>query len=187
MKFRHLVGSVLLLLWSTDSLALSCMRPSEQEVVEENENIFKIVFTDSTFYPEDDTYEKGTVIAHFKVLSVIKGNPDNVPYVEAKMTGLDQSWPGIIPVGRHYILATGDGPAYWSACSGLFPVLPERSNNCPEYLLRRFAGHKLEEDRFCESEFLWQGFKRKHMEPVSGRRDLEGLRAEWAALFGTVP
>ena len=131
---------------SSDAFGLSCVRPSEKELVAKYEHIFIVFFTDATFYADGDSAPfKGKIIANFDVLSVIKGNPDRVPYAEANISGPNSPWPATIPIGQKYILVANDGPAQWSACSHIFRVPAEHFENCQEYSLRKFAGEDIPE------------------------------------------
>ena len=180
--------AILLSLALSDAFASSCDQPSEKELVATYEHIFVVFFTDATFFSDSDAAPfKGKIIANYDVLSVIKGDPDQVTHVEAKISGPNTPWPTTIPIGQKFILVANDGPAYWSRCSRMFKVPAEHFENCQEYSLRKFAGANISESRFCESEFLWQEFKRLKINPLSKQRDLEGLQAEWVEKFGILP
>ena len=172
---------------SVDAFALSCVRPSERDLVAKYEHIFVVVFTDATFYPDDDSFLVGNIKANFKVLSVIRGDPDRVPHAEGRVSGPNDGWPTTFPLGKKYILVANDGPARWGACSHVFRFPTEHFENCQDYALRKLVGADIPESRHCESEFYWQEFRRLGIKHSSKRRDLEGLRAEWLEWFGALP
>ena len=186
---KNCVGLVIPMLafFSVDASALSCGIGSEQALVDGNDHIFLVLVTSAEFVRANEgSPGVGTVVARFEVIETLKGDPEQVPHIEAKVYAADESWPAQVYLGRRYLVFSDDGPATFTACSDLYRD-HGREEWCLEYQIRKRLGLQIDESRTCEAAYLRREMNRRSFKPESARDDLEGLRLEWAARFGALP